>query len=413
MAQSFVTKVKSISPIEGKDLIVKLVTEASTDEFIVKKEDNYQVGDKVVVIMNDSLIPENKRTKGLACYTYLKEKYFSTKFNMIRTTVVKMASVKSRGLIEKISVVKLPWLRTLNRDLDSYFNIQDAKADADEGQINLKTKCIGLLFKFFPNLAIKLFGKKLSKAQRVLHPFTKLINKSDEENAQKMADVIQQRANETVWATVKYEGKSSTFCIEDGIFKVSSRNLSYDDTPENRADKQCDDYFKVADKYRIKEILEKLEGNYVIQGEIVGPGIQSNIYGLKDLHLKIFRVKDLKSGKLLNFDELYEFVAKVNAMGYELETVEVLKKYDKLSDFITVNNINEVCEGLYKISNFEVFPGDVIKFHYNDGTVTNPKKGIYPNEGIVLHFMDGFSFKAKPEVDYKLWYNSGIKAKVN
>ena len=67
-------------------------------------------------------------------------------------------------------------------------------------------------------------------------------------------------------------------------------------------------YWKIAIQYRVEEFLRRMGGNFAIQGEIIGEGIQGNPYKLKDMHLYIFDVYDIDRRRYLKIDERLEFI---------------------------------------------------------------------------------------------------------
>jgi ATP-dependent RNA circularization protein (DNA/RNA ligase family) len=58
----------------------------------------------------------------------------------------------------------------------------------------------------------------------------------------------------------------------------------------------------MARKYKIEAVLRR-NPNLAIQGEIVGPGVQKNLLGLKEVSLFVFNVYDIVTGQYLAHDE--------------------------------------------------------------------------------------------------------------
>ena len=107
--------------------------------------------------------------------------------------------------------------------------------------------------------------------------------------------------NYTWSVTEKLDGTSFTAYLNEDIFGVCSRNYDlFMDTTNV--------YWKIAIQYRVEEFLRRMGGNFAIQGEIIGEGIQGNPYKLKDMHLYIFDVYDIDRRRYLKIDERLEFI---------------------------------------------------------------------------------------------------------
>lgn len=130
------------------------------------------------------------------------------------------------------------------------------------------------------------------------------IKKTDETRIQKYPAVIQKYKGQIFDMTEKLDGQSVTFYVDKNSmfgrlrFGVCSRNV-----PLRRSGNQ---YWKMADKYNLEKILRSLGNQWVIQGEIIGPGIQKNKYKLADFDLAVYNVID-PSGKRYNSAELMAF----------------------------------------------------------------------------------------------------------
>jgi len=133
--------------------------------------------------------------------------------------------------------------------------------------------------------------------------FPSCIPKTDAERVQNMGRTFSHMidGNFTWSVTEKLDGTSFTAYLNNGIFGVCSRNLDLIMDDSNV-------YWKIAIEYRIEEFLRRMGGNFAIQGEIIGEGIQGNPYKLKDMHLYIFDVYDIDGHRYLNDNERLEFI---------------------------------------------------------------------------------------------------------
>ncbi|HSH25564.1 MAG TPA: RNA ligase family protein, partial [Massilibacterium sp.] len=130
--------------------------------------------------------------------------------------------------------------------------------------------------------------------------------------------------------TVKLDGTSATFGFDEKFF-ACSRNLMV---------REGDNvYWNIAHKYNIPELLE-WRPEYVIQGEIVGPGIQKNHLGLNEIDFYVFRVYD-RSQKRYLFNNEINVVC--GFMG--LKQVPVLEMGNNFKD--DMDSLLKLAEGKY------------------------------------------------------------------
>ncbi|MCX6783376.1 MAG: hypothetical protein NTZ20_05355 [Candidatus Levybacteria bacterium] len=110
------------------------------------------------------------------------------------------------------------------------------------------------------------------------------------------------REENYTWSmTEKLNGTSFTAYMNEGNFGVCSRNydLLYDATNV---------YWQISNKYKVEEFLRRMGGNFAIQGEIIGSGVQGNLYKLSDISLYVFDVYDIDGKRYLNDEERIEFI---------------------------------------------------------------------------------------------------------
>ena len=98
------------------------------------------------------------------------------------------------------------------------------------------------------------------------------------------------------------------------MFHVCSRNIDIKEDMDNT-------FWKLAYRYCAKEFFEtnSLLGK-AIQGEAIGPGIQGNIYQLRDVDLRVFDVYDVKAGKYVSPEE------RMKVIGTHFQHVPIIHK---------------------------------------------------------------------------------------
>lgn len=125
--------------------------------------------------------------------------------------------------------------------------------------------------------------------------FPSCVPKSDQERIQNLAAELSEWAcdGETEWEiTEKLEGSSCTFAwLEDGLH-VCSRNIDLADSTTNSfwaAARALDIERHFQSRFRGRRLA--------LQGELVGPGIQDNIYALKSTQFFLYNVYDIDEAR--------------------------------------------------------------------------------------------------------------------
>ncbi len=195
--------------------------------------------------------------------------------------------------------------------------------------------------------------------------FPSLIPKTDQERCQNLKKEIGQAiaVGQAFEVTEKLEGSSMTCYLIEGEFGVCSRNMDLKETEGNS-------FWKTA---RVAGVEEKMRAqfglaDFAVQGELIGPGIQGNIYNLKDTMFCIFDIYDIRRGVYVDPATRQ---AMVKEMG--LTHAPVLAYTAKLTDTLGITDI----DGL-------------LKFAEGKSTLAGVER-----EGVVFKEVNGgFSFKA-------------------
>ena len=173
--------------------------------------------------------------------------------------------------------------------------------------------------------------------------------------------------------TIKLDGSSMTAYHRDGDVGVCSRNLELK-TDESNKDNTFVRMFYDGGLNWALPALAKDFGNVAVQGELMGPGIQSNREELKDFKFFVFDVFLIDHSRYAMPMEREDIMKALYAMGVDpnkVAHVPVVDTYAKLGDL-----------GLHSIE-------DLLKFAEGP-SIKHPIR-----EGLVFKRMDGqFSFKA-------------------
>lgn len=184
--------------------------------------------------------------------------------------------------------------------------------------------------------------------------------------------------------TLKCDGSSMTVFARNEIQEdvslgqmnsgVCSRNLQLKINAANAENS----YVKLALQSGLLGILEHFardgKGNFAVQGELMGPGIQGNREGLTSTRFYVFDVQNLDEGRYLNPEERREFMQALYGAGVNPDLV----------DHVPVLQFNVTLDqlGIHNVT-------DLLK--YAEGpSITNKVR-----EGLVFKRMDAkWSFKA-------------------
>jgi len=286
--------IKELSPINGADAI--LCAKVLGWECVVKKSE-FQVGDRCVYFEIDSVLP-------IAQWNDHLRKEEGKK---LRVRTIRLRGQLSQGLAMPLSIIPL----------GEYEVGQDV------------TQVVGVE-KYEAVVPAHLSGMAKGNFPAFLH-------KTDETRLQSEPRVLDEAISKglVLVGTLKMDGTSFTAYRRNADFGVCSRNLDLKETEDNV-------HWKMARKLKLEEILRSEPRNLCIQGEMVGPGIQGNRMGLKEVDLYLFNLFDIDTGKYAGYNELVEFGKKHN-----LKVVPVVAQKDfGFGETTTVSKMLEVASAL-------------------------------------------------------------------
>ena len=295
--------VRQISAIEIIPEADRICTYAIDGWKVVDSIGKYKVDDFVVYCEIDSFIP-NSVAPFLTAEGKEPKEYLGVKGERLRTK--KLKGALSQGLL-------LP-KETLNWQEES-FDIDDIGTDVSE--------LLGIV-KYDPPLPAQLAGQAKGN-------FPSLVPKTNQERIQNIN--LEEYYGEYE-VTEKAEGSSCTFYLDiEGNFEVCSRNLSLKEDSNNS-------FWKVAHMYNVKEKMReaKLFG-YAIQGELVGEGIQGNIYNIKGVDFYVYDVYDTKRSRYLSSKERIAICADIG-----LKHVPIIEECFSITDANTKDQLLESAE---------------------------------------------------------------------
>jgi hypothetical protein len=281
-----VEKIVSLSPIEGADRIE--VCEILGWQCVVKKGE-FRVGDTVVYIEVDSIVPEKPE------YEFFRERKF-------RVRTIKLRKQISQGLVLPLSVLPEGKRYKEGQDVTDILGVvkydPQAIQELEESDIRMKNPIFKFMMRF--TWFRKLFRKNKGG-------FPKWIVKTDEERIQNMPRILITEEGRPFEVTEKLDGQSVTYYLKRNKgrdllkgkfeFGVCSRN--------NRLVKpDSSSWWTIAKELDIESVLKRLideEDHVILQGEILGTNVQGNKYKVSEYKFYAFNLI-YPAGRMNYFD---------------------------------------------------------------------------------------------------------------
>lgn len=318
--------ISDIRTIQGADRIE--VAQVDGWECVVKKGE-FHIGEKIVYVEVDSIMPEKPE------FEFLRDRKF-------RVRTIKLRKQVSQGLVLPLTI--LPTGTSVNEGDDVTETLGIKKYDPQAEQERMLLACAddnrikqhGKLFQFMMRFRWfrRAFGPKPKKKG-----FPAWIVKTDEERIQNKTIMFEkERENGTHFTvTEKIDGQSATYFLEKVgrkkfEFGVCSRNIRLG-KPDNSS------YWNIAIKMKVKDVLQELIGEHdriVLQGEIIGPGIQKNKYKRSEYDFYAFNL--IFPDHKCSTQEIAELL---NPRG--IKTVPLLEEAKTLPD--TIADLVEYAKG--------------------------------------------------------------------
>lgn len=255
-------RIDAIHPIPNADAIECAVIGGWK---VVAKKGEYQPGDLAVYCEIDSWIPN-----ALAPFLSKKEpkEYNGVKGERLRT--VRLRGQLSQGLLLPLTVLQNDGAWIAGVTVDDGTDVSDVLG-IQKWDVPIPAQLAGQVKGNFPSR----------------------IPKTDQERVQNLSKELGQYAYQVFEVTEKLEGSSMTCYMIDNEFGVCSRNMDLKRDENNT-------FWKVAIELDIEAKLRKARiDNAAIQGELIGPGIQGNIYNLTKHTFHAFDIYDIESGEYL------------------------------------------------------------------------------------------------------------------
>lgn len=321
-----IVKILQVSQIEGAE---KIELAGVLGWQVVVKKDEFKVGDLGVYFSIGSLLPSSN-----SVFSFLQDKPLKTR---------KIMGAISQGLLLPLSC----------------FMFEEELQEGQDVTELLKVT------KYIPKEEESVYQNGQTGKERK-NTFPSYVPKTDEERVQNIPKVLNTLKDVPVVITQKYDGTSTTFIFlanneteNKETFKICGRNFWL----ENR-DKSTEHYFAIAERYGVKEGMEKLGKNLAIQGEIVGDKINNNRlkYPAKNIDFFVFNIYDIDNSRYLLWEELVEICDILKLKTVPLVYQGVFKdEWTSVDSLLALSNSQEYSPGVYAEgivlkSNSSLFP---------------------------------------------------------
>ena len=287
---------------------------------VIVKKGGFKPGDLCVFFEVDSILPEKPE------FEFMRNKHFKVKTIRLRGKI-------SQGLCLPMDILVHPECTPTTFNVgDDVSAILDIRKKEDPAVMNTEAK--GLRPHFVP--------------------------KTDEIRIQSVPEFLDRHKGIAMYITEKMDGTSVSYYFRDGEFGVCSRNLEVKENDANI-------YWKMAKDNDVQNKMKQYNYNVVIQGEIIGPGIQKNKYLVDKHYLFMYNVYDLNTCSYFDFEKFVRLMKML-----ELQTVPILNEHFVLNN--TIDELVELSKGTSVCTN-----------------MLRPKDGPQLREGIVIRSLtEGF-----------------------
>jgi RNA ligase (TIGR02306 family) len=303
---SYIAEITHLVPIRDADAIEKAVINAGWP--VVVKKGEFNVGDLVIYMEIDSWCPTELAP-------FLSKGNEPREYNGVkgeRLRGIKLRGQRSQGLVLPLQKKMGGWLLPMPYD----------QTLVEKGQL------IGDVLGIQKWEAPEGFSSGNAKGN-----FPSVVPKTDAERIQNLRHELQDWIERglTFEVTEKLHGTSFTALVVDGEFGVCSRNLLLQEGEGT--------YWSVAEKHGLKEKMLAMGRNFAVQGEIIGPGILGNQYGLPESEVFVFNVFDIDKKGYVTPEERHSIIEEL-----ELKHVPIICKWHSMSEH-TIDSLLELAEG--------------------------------------------------------------------
>lgn len=314
-----VQRIKAIKPIDGADRIEAVQVLGWN---CVAKKGEFQEGDIVVYFEIDSLLPD------VPMFEWLRGSSWSQKLNKYKISTHKFRSQISQGLVVPINQLEEMYAQinqNYNRKTYPVGILSPEEGDDLTVELNIE--------KYEPPISNGSLGELIN------HEW--YVPKTDEERIQVCAGNVlpeYKAIDDCDWyASIKLDGTSCTVGLFADTFLIGGRNQWY---------KGPNMYTETVKKYgdieaKLKDYQEKTGVYVVFQGELCGPGIQSNRLGLAEKEWFVFNAFISETGENDTYKKCDKDKMLLLCEEFGLKHVPIIN-YDNNFDFNITTDVDGI-----------------------------------------------------------------------
>lgn len=255
-----IQRIRALAPIAGADAIE---TATVLGWQLVVKKGEFQIGDLCVYCEIDSILPDKPE------FEFLRPR-------KMRIKTIRLRGQISQGICFPLSI--LPEGAVIEEDAD----VTDLLA-VTKWELPIPPSLAGFAKGGFPSF----------------------LRKTDETRVQILQPLLDALAGEPCYITEKMDGSSVTYYLRDGEFGVCSRNLELLEDENNTL-------WKLAQELELEQKLRSLNGNFALQGEIIGEGINGNKLRLRGQTVRFFNLFDIDQYSYVPFEVFQHTLQRLN-----------------------------------------------------------------------------------------------------
>lgn len=363
---AYIVEIESCEPVPDSDRL-SVATMVGKGWQVVVGRDEFKPGDLCVYFEIDSYLPADDER-----YAFLRDRClrkFVSKSGQLLDQGLRIKTVKLRGVLSQGLLMPIAAFVGSNRELQ----VSVRPADDDPTHDGMSVVTVGYSKRSDDGAAVDetvSTGCDLTALLRVRHfdeiqealrpvdisatggdtlaPFpSDYIPKTDEERVQNLGDWFSSMKGRLWEVTVKADGSSCTMFYAPGVdpehpFGVCSRNRRIKPEDNNGT---VPVMWQLAAKYGVERALrehhEQTGAEWAVQGEAVGPGIQSCRNRETQHEFKVFRIWDIGAQRFVAPAERRRFCER-----YGIPHVEVLAEaMDVFQEYPDVDSLLAFAEG--------------------------------------------------------------------
>lgn len=250
--------------------------------WVVVGKGDYKVGDSIVYVEIDALLPERPEFEFLRARCYKPPQVDTATGQVTCPAGFRIKTARLRGQVSQGICFPTSILAGCAVPFDDIGEVTEGGADV--------TDLLGIV-KWEPPPPTGMDG--VAKGQ-----FPGFLRKTDEARIQVLEPILERHRGKRFCMTEKLDGTSFTAFFRDGVFGICGRNLQLEEDGDHAM-------ARLAKSLGLEEKLRSCAAgglDLAFQGEVIGPGVQKNKYNLKTLELRVFNVVTLSDLRLMSHE---------------------------------------------------------------------------------------------------------------